>query len=161
MAKNSDGYWYGLGQASGNRNSRLSLGGSGGLYDISVYTNIVYNDFTKHNYLIKDSSITIDNTTTYSVNTKNDFSTVYPIAIFANNKVGNIVEYSCAKLYTFKMYNKNNLVRDFIPCYSTTTVTDVNGNVQQSGTIGLYDMVQGKFYTNAASGTFLKGADVD
>ena len=41
------------------------------------------------------------------------------------------------------------LVRDFIPCYRIS-----------DGVIGLYDKVSGKFYTNAGTGTFTKGADV-
>ena len=49
---------------------------------------------------------------------------------------------------------------NFIPCYSITEVTDVNGKQCSSGTIGMYDIVEGKFYVNKGTGTFLKGADV-
>ena len=58
------------------------------------------------------------------------------------------------------LYEDDIMKRSFIPCYSITTVTDVNGKQCQKDTIGLYDMVEGKFYTNQGTGEFLKGADV-
>ena len=47
------------------------------------------------------------------------------------------------KLYHFKLYDETNLIRDFIPCYRKSD------NVR-----GLYDTIEGKFYTNAGTGTF-------
>jgi len=40
-------------------------------------------------------------------------------------------------------------IRNFVPCYR-----------KADNVIGLYDMVEGKFYTNAGTGAFTKGADV-
>ena len=54
-------------------------------------------------------------------------------------------------MYSLKLYNNNNtLLRDFIPCYR-----------KSDGVIGLYDKVEGKFYTNQGSGTFLKGSNIN
>lgn len=53
------------------------------------------------------------------------------------------------KIYSCKVYENDILVRDFIPCYR-----------KSDGVIGLYDMVNGVFYTNAGAGTFTKGNDV-
>ena len=53
------------------------------------------------------------------------------------------------------------LIRNFVPCYSTTTVEDVNGKSCPKGTKGLYDTVKGKFYTNQGTGEFIAGPDVD
>jgi len=53
------------------------------------------------------------------------------------------------RIYYFELYDNGALVRNFIPCYR------ISDNV-----IGLYDMINKKFYTNAGTGTFLKGADV-
>ncbi len=47
------------------------------------------------------------------------------------------------------MYDNGTLVRDFIPCYR-----------KQDGVIGMYDLANDVFYTNAGTGTFLKGANV-
>ena len=65
------------------------------------------------------------------------------------------------RLYKCTILSSDNPVRNFIPCYSTTTVTDVNGKECPVGTIGLYDTIEGKFYTNQGTGTFEKGADVN
>lgn len=57
---------------------------------------------------------------------------------------------SCSqiKMYRCKMYKAGALVRDLIPARNS------------SGTLGLYDIVNGTFYTNAGSGTFTAGADI-
>lgn len=49
------------------------------------------------------------------------------------------------KLYSCKILNNNNLIRNFVPCKNT------------SGTLGLYDAVNNVFYTNAGTGTFTAG----
>ena len=57
---------------------------------------------------------------------------------------------SCSKIkmYRCKMYKAGALVRVFIPARNS------------SGTLGLYDTVNGTFYTNQGSGTFTAGADI-
>ena len=52
-----------------------------------------------------------------------------------------------AKIYSAKMWKSGTLIRDFVPCKNS------------SGTLGLYDLVNSKFYTNAGSGTFTAGTD--
>lgn len=49
------------------------------------------------------------------------------------------------KLYGFKMYDNNALVRDFIPCKHS------------NGTVGLYDKVFGVFYSSPNSAAFTAG----
>lgn len=53
------------------------------------------------------------------------------------------------KLYYFKIYNQNNLVRDFIPAKR------INDSV-----IGLYDTVEKRFYLNEGSDSFGEGPEV-
>ena len=84
---------------------------------------------------------------------------------FLGMNAGTQIEYAKnRKAYYCKIYlnyDKTNIVRDYIPCYSITTVTDVNGKQCPSGTKGLYDLVEGKFYTNQGSGDdFIAGPDV-
>ena len=57
---------------------------------------------------------------------------------------------SCSKIkmYRCKMYKAGALVRDFVPARNS------------SGVAGLYDIVNGTFYTNQGSGTFTAGADI-
>ena len=56
--------------------------------------------------------------------------------------------YASMKLYSCKIYNNGTLVRNLVPAKNS------------GGTIGLYDLVNSAFYTNAGSGTFTAGADI-
>ena len=51
------------------------------------------------------------------------------------------------KLYSFKMWDNGIVVRCFIPCKNT------------SGSIGLFDVVEQKFYTTS-TGSFTAGTDI-
>lgn len=53
--------------------------------------------------------------------------------------------FASAKLFSCKIYEGRKLVRDFIPCKNA------------AGTVGLWDDANGKFYTNAGTGTFIAG----
>lgn len=82
--------------------------------------------------------------------TEATFQSPYNALLFARGTESGGIEEKCsAKLYYAKLWDNGVLVRDYIPCYRK------NDNV-----IGLYDLVNGVFYTNAGTGTFLKGADV-
>ena len=73
------------------------------------------------------------------------------------NTDGNFVNGYCKeKLYLCQIFENNIMIRNFIPCYSTTIVTDVNEEACSKGTVGLYDLVEGKFYTNQGAGEDFK-----
>ena len=57
-----------------------------------------------------------------------------------------IHRFSKMKLYNFKLYNSNEVVRDYIPCYR-----------KSDGEIGLYELIEGRFLTNQGTGIFNKG----
>ena len=80
---------------------------------------------------------------------KNNFTCAYSMYIFNVNK-DNSSAYlpGMMKLYFFKIYNNEVLVRDFIPCKNP------------SGAIGLYDTVNNQFYQNVGSGTFIAGPEI-
>ena len=77
------------------------------------------------------------------------FSNPYPIYLFALNEKGTVSEKAAMKLYSCKIFNGSSLIRDFFP---------VSRN--SDGIIGLYDLVEGKFYTNAGTGTFTAGSEI-
>ena len=88
--------------------------------------------------------------------TSNASTKVGNIFIFANHNSdrgaynGPIQNIKSMRLYAFKMYDNNVLVRDFVPCYEKTT-----------GKVGLYDVVNDRFYGNLASGDdFTYGSEV-
>ena len=53
------------------------------------------------------------------------------------------------KLWSFKIWDNNVLVRDYVPCYR-----------KEDNVVGMYDIVNDVFYTNLGTGEFLKGSDV-
>ncbi|MBS7388551.1 MAG: hypothetical protein KIG30_08325 [Eubacteriales bacterium] len=55
-------------------------------------------------------------------------------------------ETSYMRLFSFKIYEGNTLMHDFVPCYR-----------KSDNAVGLYDLVNGVFYTNAGTGDFAKG----
>ena len=75
------------------------------------------------------------------------FTTPVNLTIGALNRNGSIVENNSAKFYLVEIYESGNLVRNFVPCK--------NG----SGVIGMYDTVEGKFYSSATSTQFIAGPE--
>ena len=92
-----------------------------------------------------------------------EFSLNNSMYMFAFNESGtpNFIS-TGTRIYYFKVFENNSLVHNYIPCYSTTTVSDVNGKQCPSQTKGFYDTVEGKFYTNQGTGEdFIPGPDVN
>lgn len=81
--------------------------------------------------------------------TARTFQSTYNLALLANNDAGNVRGFLTAKLYSCQIYDNGTLIRDFVPC------TNV------SGTAGLYDIVNSKFYGNSGSGSFTAGPVVN
>lgn len=57
----------------------------------------------------------------------------------SNNQLGSL------KIYNCQIYDNGTLIRDFVPCKTV------------EGTVGLYDIVNQTFYTNAGTGSFIAG----
>ena len=74
--------------------------------------------------------------------TTRDASTIY-LTIGHNNDA------TTFKYYWVKLYKNDELLRNFIPCYR-----------KSDNVIGMLDLVNNVFYTNAGSGTFTKGNNV-
>ena len=75
-----------------------------------------------------------------------------PAYIFARNRIDqhSVDKYAQMRLYSCQIERGGSLIRNFVPCYR-----------KSDNVIGLYDLVNNAFYTNAGTGTFLKGADID
>ncbi len=67
----------------------------------------------------------------------------------ARNVAGAVNNALSTKLYRFKLSVDGEKVRDLIPCYR-----------KSDSVIGMYDIVNGVFYTNKGSGSFTKGHDL-
>lgn len=73
------------------------------------------------------------------------FSAPRPVFLLASNDNGKADYFTNGKCYSCQIYDNGTLIRDFVPCIGPTE------------TVGLYDLVGGKFYGNAGSGTFAAG----
>ena len=97
--------------------------------------------------LIIDKNKTLTAVGDYSAtNAEATFQSTLPLFLLAMNQNGTAdSRMAIAKLYSCQIYDNGKLVRDFAPC------------VNPSGKAGLYDTVNGVFYENAGSGTFITG----
>lgn len=100
----------------------------------------------------KDASIKIDknvftlnDTSTYTASA-NTFSVSYNLYIFGGNMGGNLTSPVSYRLKKFNIIENGVKIREFVP---------VRSNID--GTLGLFDGVEQKFYTNAGTGKFVGG----
>lgn len=103
-------------------------------------------DTHRHLFYIdmQNGSYGFDDTVYYQSITQ--FTQRFSLYLFARNHVTySIIDCYChQKLYGCKLYEGGEKVRDFIPCYR-----------KLDGVAGMYDLVEGKFYTNKGTGEFL------
>ena len=77
------------------------------------------------------------------------FQGTYPMWLFQINSGGSAVAYKISgRIYRAVIAKSSTIVRDFIPCKNP------------SGTVGLYDTVNGTFYGNSGTGVFTAGAEI-
>ena len=91
-------------------------------------------------------------TDTYTLsNVSASFSTAYNCVIFCMNGRGSIPTVNCFKgrIYYFKIYQGNELVRDYIPVYKKSTKQ-----------YGLWDRVERRFYTSPNGTKFIGGHQI-
>lgn len=141
---NTNGLTFGTQYANNRNQYYVAYGGE----TVQRVTTINNNDGNKHKVILSNEVFTIDNENQAIV--RDDFTASFSILLgtFLNNNapdtrmwIGNI--YSC------KIYDNNNLVRDFVPCYR-----------KSDNKIGFYDLVNDTFYVNIGTGEFIKGSDV-
>lgn len=106
---------------------------------------------TKYELHANNTALTIDGQSV-GVNTiRNNSWFPLPLSIFAwttGYDEAALINKGC-NICQLTIKENNNVVADFVPCYR-----------KSDGEIGMYDTVSKTFYTNAGTGTFLKGADV-
>lgn len=98
----------------------------------------------------KGRTFSVDGTsvsTNYNYSLPSNITTIKLLGTESTTSTTNKIK---AKLYSCKIYQGTalSLIRDFIPCKNP------------SGTVGLYDLVNGEFYGNAGTGTFTAGPAV-
>lgn len=96
--------------------------------------------------IVKDKQYNYLDGNLVTTNVTNSFSINYSMHIFGTNTAGTNTLPFVGRYYYFKIYDDNNLVRNFVPAIRTSDKV-----------AGLYDTVEDKFYVNQGSGTFKTG----
>ena len=94
-------------------------------------------DFNKNSVTINGSTQTF---------TATSFQSTCNLTLLAANTNGTVAGHLSARLYSCKIYDNGTLIRDFVPCKN------------ESGTCGLFDVKNNRFYGNAGTkGSFRSG----
>lgn len=114
------------------------------------YADAVVSDVTaKHIAICQKGKLTLDGMEyTFSASGSDSTNAVRLFGVTSNEGYTGAAN-GIYKLYRCKMHNGDTVYRDFIPSKNA------------SGTIGLYDIVNDVFYTNAGTGTFTAGAEIE
>ena len=131
MVSKGGGVWTGVGSKTACK------------ADIAVEDYYTFNfDYSYNETTAVLSSNLVNCSLTYS----DSVLTTANIYLFDRSTTGGIW---LTRFYSFTMYSENVLVRDFVPAKNA------------SGVLGMYDLVEGKFYTNSGSGSFTAGNEVN
>ena len=89
------------------------------------------------------TGVIINETDVYNYGTVTDFTSTATLKLMFNSTGFK------GKIYEFKLYDNDILVRNFIPCYR-----------KSDNVAGMYDIVTGKFFTNIGTGSFAVGNNI-
>ena len=148
-----------FGVRTANYNSSYTMWAHPLEYSSSGKNTMIFNDYQKtfsigiNEGLIENfyysNNLMINNTERFTY-TVSSGSPNLPLILLGLSNGGNIDSRKfLGKLYTFKIYDNGALVRDFIPAKRN-----------KDNVLGLYDLVEHKFYTNQGTGTFTGGTEL-
>lgn len=112
-------------------------------YGNSNSYNAGFNNTTERQHMILKNKVYTGNSNE-SIQLDSTFETPVNLTIFGVNENGTVIQNGSLKLYSFKIYDGNTLVRDFVPSIRTN-----------DDSIGLYDVQNNQFYTNSGTGSFI------
>ena len=112
----------------------------------STKKNISISANAKHTVQVAPKAFKIDNGSSQYIYA-NKVNAAYPMFLFGNNRNGKFSEGVAMKLYSFKVYENNVLIADYIPC-------------KQGNAVGLYDDVAGAMNLPLGTGEFTSGPSV-
>lgn len=92
----------------------------------------------------------VNNELVCTYETFDTFTTLQNLLVFGYYSNATTMEFSAIRLYHLKLWENNIMVRNFIPCYRKSDEKP-----------GMYDTVNGVFYTNVGTGEFNVGSEVN
>lgn len=108
-----------------------------------------------HTVETNKNKVLLDGKTIITVSTSPDFDTANPLALastYSDAPYGDENNYDTrrmiADIHSFKIYDNEQLVRDYIPVK------------MNDGQVGLYDLVENKFYGNSGTGSITAGPEI-
>lgn len=108
--------------------------------DISISAN------AKHTVQVAPKAFKVDNGSSQYIYA-NKVNAAYPMFLFGNNRKGKFSDGVAMKLYSFKVYENDVLIADYIPC-------------KQGNAVGLYDDVAGAMNLPLGTGDFTAGPSI-
>ena len=106
-----------------------------------------YSINNKYTILIKDRELYM-NGTKIAARTEGNFNATSNLYIFSEYPYGTGYYTGAGKMYSMKIWqNSSTLARNFVP-----------SKRKSDNVLGLYDLVENKFYTNVGSGSFIGGS---
>lgn len=139
---------YGSNYSHGNSNLSPSVGASNRATILTAIASgttkmvAVYNNGTASTGSRSNSSLG-----TYAGNTG------FPVGCLTSSGGGVPSDGTAMKIYALKIYKDNVVVFDAFPVVTTDSMENDQGALVPSGTIGLYDTITKKLYTNRGNGT--------
>ena len=110
------------------------------------YTNTKFHLITENGKIVIKDLVNNYEVETYDFDKVGNFKTDYNLVIGALSNSNSIVNLCKYKLYSLKIYEGNNLIRDYIPVHNIIL-----------NSYGLYDKIEGKFYRNNGTDNFAGG----
>ena len=108
--------------------------------DISISAN------AKHTVQVAPKAFKVDNGSSQYIYA-NKVNAAYPMFLFGNNRNGKFSEGVAMKLYSFKVYENDVLIANYIPC-------------KQGNAVGLYDDIAGAMNLPLGAGDFTAGPSI-
>lgn len=112
----------------------------------STKKNISISANAKHTVQVAPKAFKVDNGSSQYIYA-NKVNAAYPMFLFGNNRKGKFSEGVAMKLYSFKVYENDVLIADYIPC-------------KQGNAVGLYDDVAGAMNLPLGTGDFTPGPSI-
>lgn len=121
------------------------------VYGTQLGTAVTTIEQSTRTVITKDKNKDYKNGTLVKTFTEETFKSPVSLYLFAIHRTGNYVEVKehYVMIYACKIWENDVLTRDYIPCYR-----------KSDNAVGMYDLVEKKFYGNAGTGTFLMGSAV-
>lgn len=129
-----------------NDDIRDDYGGNDTTHFNGAYQNRHVFKRVKNKFYVDDTLVKTNGTPTFNSGTN---VTTFLCANSGTASSG-IDHFAQGKFYSIKVWEGDELVRNFVPCYRVS-----------DSVVGLYELVNGVFYTNAGTGTFTAGDAVN